>query len=159
MKQGKPLLSFIVLAGIVLAGAIGLVVAPAWSQQAPGSPGGSGVAPPSGKTGSEKGVSGAGAESQKYSKETVREIQQALKKEGHDPGTIDGTMNQKTQQALREFQKKNKLKVTGTPNKETAEKLGVSLDESTTGSKGGAKGSTGAKPSERPAGKSGTSPK
>ncbi|HEX2229072.1 MAG TPA: peptidoglycan-binding domain-containing protein [Candidatus Binatia bacterium] len=56
----------------------------------------------------------------------IRQVQQSLKKEGHDPGPIDGVMGEKTQHALREFQKSKNLKPTGRLDDETAKALGVS---------------------------------
>lgn len=78
-------------------------------------------------TGEKAGTAGR-AGTQKYSQETIKEVQQALKEKGHDPGAIDGIMGQKTGQALRDFQKKNNLKATGALDDETAQKLGVSLN-------------------------------
>lgn len=154
MKQSKAGLTV-----IVLAGAVGLAAGPSWSQQTPGSrSGSSGITQPSGKMGSEKGR--MGVESQKYSKETIKKIQQALKRKGHEPGTIDGTVNAKTKQALREFQKENHLKVTGTLNQETAQKLGVSLNEDIGGSQSGkARGGMSAQSSGGLRGRAGTSQK
>src|SRR5882672_2638668 len=43
------------------------------------------------------------------SKETVREVQTALKNHGLDPGPIDGAMGPKTMDALRNFQSQNNL--------------------------------------------------
>ena len=60
--------------------------------------------------------------------EDIRQVQQALKKEGHDPGPVDGVMGEKTQQALRDFQKSKNLKVTGRLDDQTADALGVSKD-------------------------------
>ena len=37
----------------------------------------------------------------KASKANVRQVQEALKAQGHDPGPIDGVMGPQTQQALR----------------------------------------------------------
>jgi peptidoglycan hydrolase-like protein with peptidoglycan-binding domain len=55
----------------------------------------------------------------------VREVQQALKDKGNDPGPIDGKLGPKTKAAIREFQKANSLPVTGKIDKETESKLGV----------------------------------
>ena len=63
----------------------------------------------------------------------IREAQQALKAQGHDPGPIDGLMGPKTQQALREFQSSNGLQQTGRLDEETKEKLNIE-DSSTRGS-------------------------
>jgi peptidoglycan hydrolase-like protein with peptidoglycan-binding domain len=60
-------------------------------------------------------------------KEQVKAVQQALKDKGHDPGEVDGVMGQKTQSALRDFQKKEGLKETGRLDSESASKLGVSM--------------------------------
>jgi len=54
-----------------------------------------------------------------------KKIQEALKSKGDDPGAIDGRMGRKTHAALRAFQKSNGLKVTGSLDNETADKLGV----------------------------------
>ena len=55
----------------------------------------------------------------------VREVQQALKDKGNDPGAIDGKLGPKTKAAIRDFQKANDLKVTGRIESETRSKLGV----------------------------------
>ncbi len=67
--------------------------------------------------------------SEKHSQNSdeVKKLQEALKSKGDDPGAIDGRMGRKTHAALRAFQKSNGLKVTGSPDKETADKLGVQL--------------------------------
>ncbi len=54
----------------------------------------------------------------------VRKAQDALRAKGLNPGT-DGTMDAKTQQALREFQAANNLPATGVLDDKTAQKLGV----------------------------------
>ena len=59
----------------------------------------------------------------------IKKAKEALKAKGHNPGPIDGVLDGKTQQALRDFQKANKLPVTGVLDAQTAEKLGVSLKE------------------------------
>jgi carboxyl-terminal processing protease len=109
--------------------------------------------------GSEKSPMETDVKSEQYSKETIKDVQEALKAKGHEPGAIDGTLNQKTQQALRDFQQKNNLTATGNLNQETARKLGVSLDDKKTGSKSGAaKGNAGASSSSL-GGKSGATQK
>jgi pentapeptide MXKDX repeat protein len=55
----------------------------------------------------------------------TKAIQQALKDKGHDPGAVDGVMGPKTRSALRDFQKKEGIKDTGRPDRETMSKLGV----------------------------------
>jgi peptidoglycan hydrolase-like protein with peptidoglycan-binding domain len=59
----------------------------------------------------------------------IKQAKEALKAKGLNPGPIDGTLDSKTQQALRDFQKANKLPVTGVLDPKTAEKLGVTLNE------------------------------
>jgi len=54
-----------------------------------------------------------------------REVQEALKAKGNDPGPIDGRMGPKTRAALKAFQESNGLKATGRMDNETSEKLGV----------------------------------
>ncbi|HXV81017.1 MAG TPA: peptidoglycan-binding domain-containing protein [Candidatus Binatia bacterium] len=55
----------------------------------------------------------------------IRQAQQALKAQGHDPGPIDGLMGPQTRQALREFQSSNGLQQTGRLDEETKEKLNI----------------------------------
>jgi hypothetical protein len=59
----------------------------------------------------------------------IRKAQDALRAKGLNPGT-DGTMDAKTQQALREFQAANNLPATGVLDDKTAAKLGVSSSSS-----------------------------
>ena len=54
-----------------------------------------------------------------------REVQEALKAKGNDPGPIDGRMGPKTLAALKAFQEANGLKATGQLDNQTAEKLGI----------------------------------
>jgi peptidoglycan hydrolase-like protein with peptidoglycan-binding domain len=62
----------------------------------------------------------------------VKKLQEALKAKGDDPGVIDGVMGKKTIGALKGFQERNGLKATGKLDKQTAEKLGIEMAESTT---------------------------
>jgi hypothetical protein len=62
----------------------------------------------------------------------IKKAKEALKAKGLNPGPIDGVLDGKTQQALRDFQKANKLPVTGVLDPQTAEKLGVSLEKGAT---------------------------
>jgi uncharacterized protein YmfQ (DUF2313 family) len=57
----------------------------------------------------------------------IRQAQEALKNQGHDPGPVDGVMGQKTQQALRDFQKSKNLEPTGRLDDQTASALGISV--------------------------------
>ena len=76
----------------------------------------------------------------------IKKAQEALKAKGLNPGT-DGKMDDKTQQALRDFQKVNNLPATGVLDAKTAAKLGVNLDSGkargTTGASGSASGNAG----------------
>src|SRR5215813_900203 len=57
------------------------------------------------------------------SREKAREIQTALKKEGFDPGPVDGIMGPMTMTALRNYQSHMGLEVTGNLNAETENSL------------------------------------
>ncbi len=57
--------------------------------------------------------------------ETITKVQKALKEKGFDPGPIDGLMGPRTSRALRDFQIKNDIQVTGQINKETLDRLGI----------------------------------
>jgi peptidoglycan hydrolase-like protein with peptidoglycan-binding domain len=54
---------------------------------------------------------------------TIREAQERLKAEGFYPGPVDGIFGQETEEALREYQKAQGLKVTGSLTQETEKKL------------------------------------
>jgi peptidoglycan hydrolase-like protein with peptidoglycan-binding domain len=82
------------------------------------------------------------------SAEHIKKAQEALKAKGLNPGT-DGKLDEKTQQALRDFQKINNLPATGVLDAQTAAKLGITMDG---GASTGTTGGTGASGS-----KSGTS--
>jgi peptidoglycan hydrolase-like protein with peptidoglycan-binding domain len=56
----------------------------------------------------------------------VRSVQQALQGIGVNPGPIDGVMGPRTQQAVRDYQKKENLPQTGQLDAATLQKLGVS---------------------------------
>ena len=56
----------------------------------------------------------------------VERAQKALKQMGHDPGPVDGVMGAQTSAALKAYQKKQGLSVTGQLDAATAAKLGES---------------------------------
>jgi peptidoglycan hydrolase-like protein with peptidoglycan-binding domain len=70
---------------------------------------------------------GQDSSSSAQSSAQVREAQEARKAEGHDPGPIDGVMGPRTKEALRSFQKQEKLQETGRLDSETIQKLGVQV--------------------------------
>jgi peptidoglycan hydrolase-like protein with peptidoglycan-binding domain len=83
--------------------------------------------------------SGATGMSGQRSRDEVKQVQEALKDKGHDPGMVDGIMGPKTQQAIRAFQKKNNIDVTGRLDDKTASALGV--ESSAAGAAGAGAGS------------------
>lgn len=138
-------------AAVVFGGAIGLAAVPAWSQSQPGS---SPAAPsgksqlPSSKQGSPQtlppsaGESSKGAPGAAMSSQDIKQVQQALQAKGHNAGT-SGVMDDKTRDAIRAFQKKEGLSVTGNVNAKTAQALGVSVGQSGSSTGGGSsKGGT-----------------
>lgn len=62
----------------------------------------------------------------------VKKAQQQLTKIGYDPGPVDGKMGQKTEEAIKNFQRDNALTITGTLNEETLGKLGIDLQRTVT---------------------------
>ena len=56
----------------------------------------------------------------------MKAIQKALQDKGMDPGPIDGIMGPKTTDALKAFQKDQKLTESGRLDDQTRDKLGVS---------------------------------
>jgi peptidoglycan hydrolase-like protein with peptidoglycan-binding domain len=63
------------------------------------------------------------------SADDIKKAKKALKAKELNPGPISGTLDGKTQQALCDFQRANRLPVTGVLDSQTAEKLGVSLEK------------------------------
>jgi peptidoglycan hydrolase-like protein with peptidoglycan-binding domain len=60
--------------------------------------------------------------------DTIRQAQQALKDKGFDPGPVDGQDGPKTRDAVRRYQKKNKIVANGRLGGDTYESLGVKRD-------------------------------
>ena len=71
------------------------------------------------------GTSGQKKSAAKISQSDMQKVEQALKEKGYDPGTVDGKADAKTQQAIRDYQSKNKLDVTGSMDPRTAESLDI----------------------------------
>ena len=63
---------------------------------------------------------------------TLKEAQQKLNDEGYNAGRADGKWGTKTAEAVKSFQEKNKLPVTGKLDKQTLADLGIG-ESSTTG--------------------------
>ena len=125
MKNSKLFVTAIVLSG-------GLIIGCSSSDRGSASRSTSAGSSTSRATGSGGSTSTSAASSQQRSSVNISQadmlkVEEALKAKGFDPGTIDGKMDAKTQQALRDYQSKNKLAVTGTVDKATADSLGVSI--------------------------------
>jgi peptidoglycan hydrolase-like protein with peptidoglycan-binding domain len=58
------------------------------------------------------------------SNQEIKSVQEALNKDGYKL-TADGIMGNHTMSAIKDFQKKNDLKVTGKPDSETLAKLSL----------------------------------
>jgi peptidoglycan hydrolase-like protein with peptidoglycan-binding domain len=102
------------------------VIGPSWSQDLPGprQPGGAVPhKPEAGKPPPQQGMAG-------MSQEKIKRVEEALQERGHNPGRIDGFVDEQTLNALREFQKLNHLSVTGVLDEQTAEKLGIDREKS-----------------------------
>ena len=68
------------------------------------------------------------------SSKQVTDLQQKLKQQGFYNGQIDGKWGPETQTAVKDFQKKEDLPVTGQLDPQTMQKLGIQMNEGTTGS-------------------------
>jgi peptidoglycan hydrolase-like protein with peptidoglycan-binding domain len=176
---------FVVVSSVVFSGALALYASTGWSQQSGGSKSGSGAAvdspsqsgtapskgdtpsstaPRSGSTqgdmdSSAKPGRSAGMRSGSSSQD-IRQVQEALKTQGHDPGPIDGVMGPKTRHALRAFQQAKNLKATGQLDSETTSALGVSASSSgMSGSSGMGSSSSGTSGSSAGSGASSSKPR
>lgn len=100
-----------ILPALLVSGSVGLGYQPIRAQE----------------SGSSKAQSAASGQQRaaRVSDADMRKVEEALKAKGYDPGPINGKLDKETQAALREFQKKNNLAVTGEVDKPTAEGLGV----------------------------------
>jgi hypothetical protein len=142
----QPILAMVLLAAFAAGGA----TLPALAQQGGGgeSTGGSDAGPSGGDSSGASGTTGDlnAPQGQKSSSdvqdptsgdgtmvpataalspEQVRRVQQRLVEVGHDPGTVDGVMGEKTRQALRSFQQTRGLESTGEPDGQTLAELGA----------------------------------
>ena len=62
---------------------------------------------------------------------TLKEAQQKLNDEGYNAGRADGKWGTKTVEAVKSFQEKNKLPVTGKLDKQTLADLGIGMPSTT----------------------------
>jgi peptidoglycan hydrolase-like protein with peptidoglycan-binding domain len=61
------------------------------------------------------------------SKDNLRLVQERLKAEGVDPGPADGVLNPQTEAALRAYQQKQGLPITGAPDEATLRQLQIRI--------------------------------
>lgn len=66
--------------------------------------------------------------------EEVRQIQTALQNRGYDPGSVDGIYGEKTEKAVRQFQKDQGLAVDGIAGPDTLRALGLTGSSNQAGS-------------------------
>jgi peptidoglycan hydrolase-like protein with peptidoglycan-binding domain len=85
----------------------------------------------------EAGTAGTGEQRpeqrQLISKDNLKLVQQRLQAEGVYAGPIDGELNAQTEAALREYQQKQKIPVSGAADEETLKELQIRLPASTPG--------------------------
>lgn len=84
----------------------------------------------------------SGAQRAGLSQDQVRSVQQNLADRGYDPGPTDGRWGQRTQAALRNFERDQNLRADGRPDPQTLAALGVESGSPST--------QTGQMPAERP---------
>jgi His-Xaa-Ser repeat protein HxsA len=133
MKRWRRVLALTVTWLLLTSSALAQSAAPSPADSPTRTDGSTSVVPASSATGAESSkpessrapAKRKGSARTAASREQVRAVQQALKDKGHDPGEIDGAMGPKTRAALRDFQKKEALKVTGRIDSATMAKLGV----------------------------------
>lgn len=76
------------------------------------------------------------------SRQSVRQVQQALKDQGYYDGAVDGIMGVRTRRAIQAYQQEKRLPPTGRIDEQTLKALGITLKGETTGR--GAAAKTGA---------------
>lgn len=64
---------------------------------------------------------------QLMTKDQIQQVQERLKAEGVDPGPVDGVMNPRTEAALRQYQEKHGLPVSGAADEATLRRLQIQL--------------------------------
>jgi peptidoglycan hydrolase-like protein with peptidoglycan-binding domain len=75
----------------------------------------------------ESGRAGEQAPEQRHllTKGQIQQVQERLKAEGIDPGPVDGVLNPQTEAALRQYQGKRGLPVSGAPDERTLRELQI----------------------------------
>jgi peptidoglycan hydrolase-like protein with peptidoglycan-binding domain len=96
------------------------ITQPSMPQDQTGTP-----APSGANEASSANTTGMNADWARLSRSDVQQIQEKLRSDGLYHGQIDGLMGPGTQQALRTYQRKNGLPVTGTPDPQTLSSLQI----------------------------------
>lgn len=105
---------------IALSGAlIAMTLGPALADEAKPSAG----AAPSAKTEAHAKATTSSTKHQTWSKNQIKSAQEALAKGGYYKGAVNGTWNKATAEALKSWQKANKMPATGHLSDETLAKL------------------------------------
>jgi peptidoglycan hydrolase-like protein with peptidoglycan-binding domain len=110
-------LSHLLIAGATAVSFSTIAAAQAQTPAAPGTGPGVGATQPA------AGATAPGAP-MAHDEQTIRQVQERLKEKGHDV-SVDGEMGSQTQEALREFQKKEGIAETGQLDEQTLTALGV----------------------------------
>ena len=63
-------------------------------------------------------------------KDQIQQVQERLKAEGIDPGPADGVMHPQTEAALRQYQQRHGLAVSGAPDEATLKQLQIRIPTS-----------------------------
>ena len=101
------------------AGLLAMTLGPALADEAKPAAG----AAPSAKTESKAKSTTTTAKHQTWSKDQIKEAQEALAKGGYYKGKADGVWNKSTSEALKSWQKANKMPANGHLSEETLAKL------------------------------------
>lgn len=68
-----------------------------------------------------------------FTKDQIKQVQERLMAEGADPGPLDGVMNPRTEAALRRYQEKQGLPVSGAADEATLKQLQIQIAPGGTG--------------------------
>jgi peptidoglycan hydrolase-like protein with peptidoglycan-binding domain len=80
---------------------------------------------------------------QLLTKDQIQQVQERLQAEGVDPGPVDGVMNPRTEAALRQYQEKHGLPVSGAADEATLRRLQIPTTPGGEAGTGGGGGSGG----------------